>query len=205
MLSAAALGFVTGLTLIVAIGAQNAYVLRLGLRAGRRTLAPVVALCAGSDAVLIAAGTLGLGALIEREPGFVGVVRVVGAAFLICYGLLAARRAWRPSGEGLDAEGAASVPHPARALATAAAFTWLNPHVYLDTVVFLGSVASHQGPALQWWVVGGAATASAVWFTGVGFGARALRPLFARPGAWRVLDAVIAVVILGLGVGLALG
>ncbi|MFN8077542.1 MAG: LysE family transporter [Kineosporiaceae bacterium] len=213
MLPALLLGLATGLSLIVAIGAQNAFVLRLGLHAPARVVAPVVALCAGSDAVLIVAGAFGLGALIEAAPAFVTAVRLVGAAFLLVYGLLAARRAWRGTEQGLDVEGVRS-GGPGEAgrrgqslgatLATAAAFTWLNPHVYLDTVVFLGSVAAHQGPGLRWWFAGGAAAASVVWFTALGFGARALRPVFTRPGAWRALDAVIAVVMLALGVGLLL-
>jgi L-lysine exporter family protein LysE/ArgO len=196
------LGLGTGLSLIVAVGAQNAYVLRVGLVAGARIVLPMVLLCALSDAVLITAGTLGIGALVEAAPQVLTVLRVLGAAFLVCYGLLAFRRALHP-----EALLAADAPQPAlgRTLLTVAAFTWLNPHVYLDTVLFLGSVANQQGAGQRWWWVTGATTASFVWFFGLGFGARALRPLFARPASWRVLDVVIGVVMVGLGIRLALG
>jgi len=130
------------------------------------------------------------------------VVRIVGAAFLIGYGLWAARRAIRPG--ALLVTGAPAVTGLGVAVGTALALTWLNPHVYLDTVLLLGSVASQQEAAERWWWVGGAMAGSLLWFAGLGFGARLLRPVFARPAAWRILDGIIAVVMLALGARLAL-
>ncbi|ANP73236.1 LysE/ArgO family amino acid transporter [Cryobacterium arcticum] len=199
----ALLGLVTGLSLIIAIGAQNAFVLRLGIEGRNRVIAPVVIICAVSDAALILAGVLGMGALVQAAPVAMVVVRMLGAAFLVVYGLWAARRALRPG--TLVVTGAPGGTGMRVAVGTVLALTWLNPHVYLDTVLFLGSVASQQGPAERWWWVGGAMVASVLWFTGLGFGARLLRPVFARPGAWRVLDGTIAVVMLALGIRLALG
>ncbi|RFA13693.1 amino acid transporter [Subtercola boreus] len=200
------LGLLTGLSLIIAIGAQNAFVLRLGIEGQGRMIAVVVSICALSDAVLIVAGTLGIGALISAAPAVLVIIRIVGSGFLIVYGLFAAYRAFRP--KALDPS-ASTDSRPATRLSTAAltalALTWLNPHVYLDTVIFLGSVANQQGTSERWWWVGGAILASFLWFFGLGFGARLLRPVFARPGAWRVLDALIAVVMLALGLRMALG
>jgi L-lysine exporter family protein LysE/ArgO len=130
------------------------------------------------------------------------VFRFGGAAFLLCYAVLAARRALRPGALGADA-GGAGVP-AATALATALALTWLNPHVYLDTVVLLGSIAQTHGEHRLFFAAG-ACTASALWFAGLGWGARLLRPLFARPGAWRVLDALVALVMVSIAVSLVLG
>jgi len=197
---AASSGLWLGLSLIVAIGAQNAFVLRQGLR--REHLAPVVAVCVVSDALLIAAGVGGAGAALERWPGAVTGVRLAGAAFLAGYGFLAARRAVRPVA-ALVPEAAAAPGSLAAAVGTCAALTWLNPHVYLDTVVLLGSLAQTH-PGNQWWFATGAITGSTVWFLALGYGAAALRPVFARPGAWRVLDAGIAVVMLTLAVSLVL-
>ncbi|MDH6236584.1 LysE/ArgO family amino acid transporter [Cryobacterium sp. CG_9.6] len=199
----ALLGLVTGLTLIIAIGAQNAFVLRLGIEGRNRLIAPVVAICALSDALLIFAGVLGLGALIAAAPVALIVIRVLGSAFLIGYALWAARRALRPG--VLVVTGPAIATGLRVAVTTVLALTWLNPHVYLDTVLFLGAVATQQGPTERWWWAGGAMIASVVWFSALGFGARLLRPYFARPSAWRILDAVIAVVMLALGIRLALG
>ena len=207
----ALLGLGTGLSLIVAIGAQNAYLLRLGVVAARRIMLPVVLLCALSDAVLISAGTAGVGVVLQRAPGVLEVVRVIGAGFLIVYGFLAARRAVKRGGEALvvttDASsgGSGKGIRLGSALATVAAFTWLNPHVYLDAVVFLGSLANQQAPDARWWWVGGAVCASFIWFFSLGFGARLLRPFFGRPLAWRVLDGAIAVIMVTLGVKLLLG
>ena len=194
-------GLATGLALIVAIGSQNAYVLRLGISDRRRTVLPVVLVCAVSDAVLITAGAIGVGAIVEAAPLALTVVRVLGAGFLITYGVLAARSALRPAALTPDTA-PTSVPLGI-ALVTVAALTWLNPHVYLDTIVFLGSVANQQGPDERWWWVGGAIAASFVWFFALGFGARLLRPVFARPRAWQVLDALIAVVMVSLGIRMA--
>ena len=197
---AALSGLGLGLSLIVAIGAQNAFVLRQGLQG--RHVAAVVAVCAASDAVLILAGVAGAGAVLERWPALLVVVRVAGAAFLAGYGLLALRRAVRA---GASLPDVAAAPAPVAAtLATALALTWLNPHVYLDTVVLLGSIAQAHG-AQRWWFAAGAAAGSAAWFTALGYGAALLRPVFTRPGAWRVLDAVIAAVMLALAASLVLG
>ena len=192
------LGF--GLSLIIAIGAQNAFVLRQGLR--REHVLPVVAICAISDAVLIALGVGGLGSLLQLVPWLLVVVRVGGAGFLIVYGVLAARRALRPS--ALIAADDGTTTPLWTAVATVLALTWLNPHVYLDTVVLLGSVAGTHGDD-RWWFGLGAAVASILWFTALGFGARFLRPLFAKPIAWRILDAVIAIVMIAIAASLLLG
>lgn len=273
-------GLGTGLALIVAIGVQNTYLLRLAVSARLAVVAVAVAVCALSDAALIVAGVLGVGAVVERVPAALLVVRFVGAAFLLTYGVLAARRALRPSGDAvrLDdraAEDGVPVAAPTTAGATTAAdaaagpaadvgsgtagpasevgpgtagassgpaalearpastsrtappgrvgpgttaaptmraavltmlvFTWANPHVYLDTLVFLGSVANQQGVDERWcWTVG-AVAASCLWFGALGFGGRLLRPLFARPVTWRVFDALVAVVMLAFGVTLLVG
>ncbi|MEA9984688.1 MULTISPECIES: LysE/ArgO family amino acid transporter [Subtercola] len=199
----ALLGLSTGLALIVAIGAQNAFVLRLGIEGRARLIGPVVLVCALSDAVLIVAGVLGIGAVIASVPVALVIIRVLGSGFLIVYGLFAARRALRPG--VLLASAAVPALSPRIAATTAMALTWLNPHVYLDTVIFLGSVANQQGDAERWWWAGGAIAASFLWFSALGFGARLLRPVFARPGAWRVLDGLIAVVMVGLGIRMAVG
>jgi L-lysine exporter family protein LysE/ArgO len=191
-------GFIASFTLIAAIGAQNAFVLRQGIR--REHVLPVVALCTVSDIVLISAGIAGVGALISAHPSALNIAKFGGALFLVGYGLLAARRAWRPS--SLTPSEAA----PTRlieALLTCAALTFLNPHVYLDTVVLLGALANEHRD--ERWLFGvGAVAASAVWFVGLGLGARQLAGLFARPLTWRILDGLIAVMMIGLGTSLAL-
>ena len=192
------LGF--GLSLIIAIGAQNAFVLRQGLR--REHVLVVVTVCALSDVVLIAIGVAGLGSLIESAPWLLDAIRIGGAVFLLTYGLLAARRAWRPT--VIDADPAGKPMTLRLAVSTCLALTWLNPHVYLDTVILLGSIAGTYDDD-RWWFGGGAALGSIVWFAALGFGARLLRPLFARPGAWRVLDAFIAVVMLAIAANLVRG
>jgi L-lysine exporter family protein LysE/ArgO len=197
-LLAAASGLALGLGLIVAIGAQNAFVLRQGLRLEH--VAAVVAVCALSDLALIGAGVLGAGAALARVPWLIPVVCFAGAGFLLCYGVLAGRRALRPGVLLPDAGGVRA--GLAVTIGTCLALTWLNPHVYLDTVVLLGSMASTYGEH-RWQFAAGAGLGSAVWFTGLGFGARLLRPVFARPVAWRVLDGAIAVVMFALAVSLA--
>jgi L-lysine exporter family protein LysE/ArgO len=197
-LLAVASGLALGLGLIVAIGAQNAFVLRQGLRVEH--VAAVVAVCALSDIALIGAGVLGAGAALTQVPWLIPVVCFAGTAFLLCYGFLAARRALRPGVLVPDALGART--GLAVTVGTCLALTWLNPHVYLDTVVLLGSMASTYGEH-RWQFAGGAALGSALWFTGLGYGARLLRPVFARPVAWQVLDGVIAVVMTALAVSLA--
>ena len=196
-LVAVASGLALGLGLIVAIGAQNAFVLRQGLRVEH--VAAVVAVCALSDIALIAAGVLGAGAALTQLPWLIPVVCFAGAAFLLGYGALAARRALRPGALLPDAAGART--GLAAAVGTCLALTWLNPHVYLDTVVLLGSMASTHGEH-RWQFAAGAGLASATWFTGLGYGARLLRPVFARPAAWTILDAVIALVMTALAVSL---
>jgi L-lysine exporter family protein LysE/ArgO len=190
-------GLGLGLSLIVAIGAQNAFVLRQGLRGHH--VGAVVLVCVLSDVALIAAGVAGAGAVVQGRPGLLDVVRVAGAVFLAGYGLMAARRAVRP--QALDPREGAVPATFAAVVTTALALTWLNPHVYLDTVVLLGSIAQSH-PGRQWWFAAGAAAGSVAWFTALGYGASLLRPLFARPHAWRVLDGVIALVMLALAVSL---
>lgn len=212
-------GLGTGLGLIVAIGAQNAYLLRLSTTASRRLTAAAVVVCAGSDAILIVAGVLGVGVVVQQVPVALVIARYVGAAFLLVYGAFAARRAIRPPGASLHDDpapeptpggGSTAVlertrVRPSRALLAMAVFTWANPHVYLDTLVFLGSVGNQQGADVRWWWVLGAVTASCLWFSAIGFGGRLLGPVLARPGAWRVLDGAIAVVMITLGTSLLLG
>ncbi|QDE35658.1 amino acid transporter [Microbacterium foliorum] len=209
-------GLGLGLSLIVAIGAQNVFVLRQGIR--REHVLPVVIICAVSDALLIAAGVAGLGFVISAAPWLVVVARWAGALFLLAYGILAARRAWR-GGEQLrvdpaDAEsssarsngaGPATATRTALApvIATALALTWLNPHVYLDTVLMLGSIAATHGDE-RWLFAAGAITASILWFTALGFGARYLGRWLRTERSWRILDALIAVVMITLAVSLVL-
>ncbi|MGK9147084.1 LysE/ArgO family amino acid transporter [Plantibacter flavus] len=195
-LNAALAGLGLGLSLIVAIGAQNAFVLRQGIR--REHVMPVVLVCALSDAVLIIAGVSGIGFVVERFPVILVVLRWAGAAFLFAYGLLAARRAFAPGGLTTDRGGSALSLRSA--VLTVLGLTWLNPHVYLDTVLLLGSIANTHGEVGRWWFALGAVLGSFVWFTALGYGARLLRGLFAKPVAWRVLDASIAVVMILLAV-----
>ncbi|GAA3458261.1 LysE/ArgO family amino acid transporter [Saccharothrix longispora] len=187
-------GLGTGLSLIVVIGAQNALVLRQGVL--RQQVPAVVAICAGSDALLIALGVGGVGAALTAWPTALTVVRWVGAAFLVGYGVLAARRVLRPA--ALQLGGAASA-----AIVTCLALTWLNPHVYLDTVLLLGTASTGFGGD-RWWFGAGAMAASALWFSVLGFGARRLSGTFTRPAAWRVLDAAVAVVVTATGISLVL-
>jgi L-lysine exporter family protein LysE/ArgO len=188
------LGFATSLTLVVAIGAQNAFVLRQGIR-GEHVVA-VVALCTVSDMLLIAAGVAGFGLLVTAHPEAVTIARFGGAAFLAGYGALAALRAARPTGM---TPSEAAPQRIVGVVLTCLALTFLNPHVYLDTVVLLGALANehHDG---RWLFGVGAIVASAVWFTTLGFGARRLRRLFATPTAWRILDGLIAVTMLAIAV-----
>ncbi|MUL82282.1 MULTISPECIES: L-lysine exporter [unclassified Mycolicibacterium] len=197
MASPVLIGFLTSMALIAAIGAQNAFVLRQGIR-GEHIVA-VIALCTVSDLILIAAGIAGVGAVITAHPDAMTVAKFGGAAFLIGYGVLAARRAFRPSALNPSERTPARL---AEVLATCLALTWLNPHVYLDTVVLLGSLANEHHE--QRWLFGaGAVAASVLWFTGLGLGARRLAGLFATPMTWRILDGVIAVMMIALGVSLA--
>lgn len=193
-------GFATGLTLIIAIGAQNAFVLRQGLR--REHVLPVVLVCAFADALLITAGVAGLGVLVSGNSMALDITKYGGAAFLTGYGLLAVRRAFRP--DAMTAAAGRSAGTLGAALLACLAFTFLNPHVYLDTVVLLGSIANQHGTDGRWLFGIGAAAGSIVWFFALGYGARWLSPFFARPRAWRVLDGLIAAVMLGLAAALIL-
>jgi len=245
-------GLGLGLSLIIAIGAQNLFVLRQGIR--REHVFAVAAICALSDLTLIVVGVSGVGAVLAAVPWLIDAVRWAGAAFLVGYGLLAARRALRPSGEALRVDAAPSlvaereaaheetgepvtdaasgtardsrtplaasvaVSTPVRttppasaaprttlaaAVLTCLALTWLNPHVYLDTVFLLGSIANTHGDA-RWWFALGAGVASILWFFGLAYGARLLGGVLGSPRAWRILDGVIAVVMIALGVSLVL-
>ena len=197
--SAVIAGFFSGAALIIAIGAQNAFVLRQGIR--REHVLPIVAVCALSDAILIAVGVAGIGTLVTAAPLILEIIRWAGALFLVGYAIVAARRAIRPN--ALVVGGSDAISRTA-AIATVLALTWLNPHVYLDTVLLLGSLSTAHGPEGRWWFAGGAIVASLVWFTSLGFGARLLRGLFAKPAAWRILDLSIAAVMLILAVRLIL-
>lgn len=220
-------GLGLGFSLIVAIGAQNLFVLRQGIR--REHVLVVAAICAASDATLIVLGVSGVGLVLDAVPWLIGAVRWAGAAFLVAYGLLAAKRAWRPTGAALTvpgkdapespaagtAGGAAGTAGGAAGTATAArtrllpvvltclALTWLNPHVYLDTVFLLGTVANTHGDA-RWWFAVGAVVASVVWFFGLALGARYLGRWLSTPRAWRILDGIIAVVMIALGISLVI-
>ena len=188
--------FITGFTLsaalIIAIGAQNAFVLRQGLK--REHVVAIVAFCALADLVLIAAGVAGLATILDQAAVLVNSLTAGGALFLSLYGLKALRRALRP---GVLAIGSADGRTPLRlVIAQAAGFTFLNPHVYLDTVLLVGSIGGRQPADLRPWFVGGAAAASCVWFSVLGFGARLLAPVFAKPLAWRILDVLVGITML---------
>lgn len=193
-------GFASSAALIVAIGAQNAFVLRQGL--ARAHVLPVVLVCAASDALLITLGLLGLGTLVQAHPYALELARWGGAAFLIAYGAAAAWRAGSP--HALRAGGRATTDLRA-ALAACLAFTYLNPHCWLDTVVLLGAIGAQQPAGSRAPFGLGAVLASAVWFAALGYGARLLAPLFARPLAWRLLDGAIALVMWGIAAALLLG
>lgn len=192
-------GLGVGLATIAAIGPQNAFVLRQGLRGEH--VAPVVAICIASDLVLIGAVVAGAGALLETAPWAVDAVRWTGAAYLAGYGLLAARRALRPSTlqTGVDDGGRLRAT-----VVSTLALTWLNPHVYVDTVLLLGPTAASHG-VHRWAFAIGAVLASTLWFVGLGAGARVLRPAFARPGTWRLLDGTVALVMTALAIALVRG
>jgi L-lysine exporter family protein LysE/ArgO len=191
-------GFFTGLSLIIAIGAQNAYVLRLGLM--RHHVFAVVLFCAISDALLIIAGVAGLGAVIQQLPLLLEVFKYAGAAYLIWFGIAAIRRAMNP--KTLEAKGE-SFPL-VKTLATMAALTWLNPHVYLDTVILLGSIGNQFVPN-QWWFAAGAVVASFVWFFSLGYGAKLLSKYMSSVRFWQVLDVVIALVMFSIALTLLFG
>ncbi len=180
-------GLALSLGLIVAIGAQNAFVLRQGLR--REHVGSVVLFCAAADAVLIMAGVFGMAQALGDRPDWARALALGGTVFLAWYGWKALMRMRNP--DGLHAASGCESISKIAAVTQAAAFTLLNPHVYLDTVMLVGSMGAQQPTALQWWFVAGAAVASATWFSLLGFGARWLTPWFAHPRAWRVLDGLI--------------
>lgn len=192
-------GLALSLGLIVAIGAQNAFVLRQGLR--REHVGSVVLFCAVADALLIAAGVMGLGQALGDSPGLARALALAGAIFLGFYGWQALRRARHP--QGLTASAGEEQLGRGAAVAQAAAFTLLNPHVYLDTVMLVGGIGAQQPAALRGWFVAGASSASLLWFGLLGFGARWLAPWFARPRAWQVLDGLIAITMFVLAALLA--
>lgn len=201
-LAAVVAGFALGLSIIVAVGAQNAYVLRQGIR--REHVLAIVLICALSDLVLITISISGMGLLIAAAPWVITAVRIAGAIFLIVYGVLAARRALARTAEVLTAAPDETTRRRSllAAVGTCLAVTWLNPHVYMD-ITLVGSIANSHGDA-RWLFGAGVAAASAVWFTTLGFGARVLAPLFARPLAWRILDGAIAIIMLTVAVFVAL-
>lgn len=194
-------GLLAGLTLIIALGSQNVFVLRQGIR--REHVLAVVAVCIGSDAVLISAGAGGLGALVRAAPEVVVAARWAGVAFLLGYAVLAARRALR-GGEALEADGSGQGSGLGAVVATTLALTWLNPHVYLDTVLLLGSIASTHGDR-AWLFVLGALAGSTIWFTALGVGARGLGRVLSSARSWRVLDGVVAVTMVAVAAMLAVG
>lgn len=198
MLSIWGTGLLTGLALIIAIGAQNAFVLRQGIR--REHVGVVVALCIVSDALLILGGTAGIGALVSRFPAVLDILRWGGAAYLTWWAVRSFKSAFKPA--ALTAE----VPRSrGSVVATTLALTYLNPHVYLDTVVLLGSLANQQVNGTRWVFAAGAVVGSILWFCALGYGARALSGVLNSPRTWRVVDCVIGVVMLGLAIKLILG
>lgn len=188
MLYGFAAGFVLGASLIIAIGAQNAFILRQGIL--RQHVFILCLICAVSDAVLIAIGVAGVGAIIASSPNLLFIIRMAGAAFLLWYAFVALRRAMHP--QGLEAT-VQSSPGLRAALGTCLAFTFLNPHVYVDTVLLVGASAPHEGTAKMAYALG-AMLASFVWFFALGYGARLLEPVFKNPRAWQVLDSMIAII-----------
>ena len=193
--SVAIAGFLLGASLIIAIGAQNAFILRLGL--ARQHVFVCCLICALSDALLIVAGVAGLGTLISGNALLLGAAKWGGIAFLTAYALIAFRRAWKPT--ALEADKAAPDVGSLRlAVATCLALTFLNPHVYLDTVILLGSISTRYDEILRPYFAGGAVLASFIWFFSLGYGARLLQPFFAKPAAWRVLDVAIGCVMLAI-------
>lgn len=201
MLSAGVAGLLTGLSLIVAIGVQNAFVLRQGLR--RSYVGEVVLLCTVSDLVLIACGVTGIGAIVARASWVLTLVRWIGVVFLVWYAAGSLRRATHK--ESLAASGTNGSESRGRVLGKTAALTWLNPNVYLDTMFLLGSIANTHGSSGRWAFAVGAGLASVLWFSLLGFGSSLAAPLLARPRAWQVLEVAIAVVVLVVAARLAFG
>ncbi len=205
MLTPMLVGIGTGLSLIMAIGAQNAFVLRQGIL--RQHVLPVVLICGLTDAMLETLGVAGIGFVIERAPLLLEVIRWGGVAFLVWYAWGAAKRAMHPgallaaSGEDVDG-GKGSLK---RTVLACLAITYLNPHVYLDTMVLMGSIGNAQGDPGRWWFALGGAMASIVWFAVLGYGAQVLSRFFATPRSWQILDWIIVVVMLSIAARLAFG
>jgi L-lysine exporter family protein LysE/ArgO len=197
-ISAFTTGFALGATLIIAIGAQNAFVLRQGLR--REHVLIIVAFCALADLLLIGAGVAGVARVLGQAPRLTLALTAAGTLFLAWYGVRALARARRATSMSVE-EGTSRIS-VSNAVAQAAGFTFLNPHVYLDTVLLMGSIGARQPADLRFWFVGGAAAASGAWFTSLGFGARLLRPVFRTPRAWQVLDTVVGLTMLVLAASL---
>jgi L-lysine exporter family protein LysE/ArgO len=197
-ISAFTTGFALCATLIIAIGAQNAFVLRQGLR--REHVLLIVAFCAIADLLLIAAGVAGVARILGEAPRLTFALTLAGSLFLAWYGIGALRRA--RSSNVLNVVEGTEQTSIRSTIARVAGFTFLNPHVYLDTVLLMGSIGARQPSDLRYWFVGGAAAASGAWFTTLGFGARLLRPVFRTPRAWQVLDTLIGIVMLALAASL---
>lgn len=197
--SSAAQGFGMMMSLIVAIGAQNTFLLRQAIL--RSHITPLVLICWLSDVVLVAAGVSGLGAIVAHVPYAMRLISICGAAILLGYAALAIRRA--VIGEHLELDGDSVRSSLASAIGTCLAMTWLNPHVYLDTVLMIGGVANSHGDQ-RWWFAAGSMLASLSWFAALGYGARLLRPVFRTPRAWQVLDSAIAVIMIGTAIRLLL-
>jgi L-lysine exporter family protein LysE/ArgO len=197
-------GFLTGLSLIIVIGAQNAYVLRQGVL--RSQVGGIVAVCAVSDLILIFAGAAGIGILVERAGVLLDAVRWFGVVFLLGYACGALRRARRSEALSV-AQGGAETESRGRVVGRAVALTWLNPHVYLDAVLLLGSIAATHDDVAggRWWFATGAAAASIVWFSGLGFGATLLAPVLSRPRVWQLLELFVAATMIVVAAKLALG
>ena len=191
-------GFLTGLSLIVAIGAQNAYVIRQGLLRSHVVL--VVSICSLSDALLIILGTSGLGAVVNRNENLLAIIRWFGVAYLTWFGLRSLRSALKEN--QLLASGSADSSWK-KVLATVLALTYLNPHVYLDTVIFVGSIAN-QFEENKWFFAAGASGASLMWFCSIGFGAQAASKLMAKPIFWRIFDTAVALIMFSIAITLAL-
>ena len=190
-------GFFLGASLIIAIGAQNAFLLRQGLL--RQHVFILSMICASADAVLIALGVAGLGTLIAASPNLIKFVTIGGVIFLFSYSLIAFRRAMKPVAMDMRGQGEGSLK---TAVMTCLAFTFLNPHVYLDTVLLLGGLSANYAGSGRWAYGAGAMIASFVWFFSLGYGARLLQPVFEKPSAWRVLDFFIGAVMALIGLSL---
>lgn len=203
MLTPMLVGFGTGFSLIVAIGAQNAFVLRQGIL--RQHVLPVVLICGLTDALLETLGIAGIGFVVERAPMVLEVIRWAGVAFLLWYAWGAARRAMKPGALTADTNesGAPAAGSLKKTVLACLAITYLNPHVYLDTMVLMGSIGNAQGDPAKWWFALGGGLASVIWFAVLGYGARALTRFFATPRSWQILDWIIVVVMLVIAARLA--